>query len=233
MSREDSFFHKGLRAPKAAAIAGMLFCVLLISSQLLIWVSIPPKLAGSAIDVISHSRKIELALNLLPFAGISFLWFIAVVRNRLGELEDRFFATVFLGSGLLYIAMIFTSAALAGGLIRILISTPDILIQTGTYALGRAQVYQTMNVYAIKMAGVFMFSTSTIVLRTAVVPRWIALLGYALGAMLLLSIGVIVWIPLVFPVWVFVISVAILLQNFSSAARTSRDYTPGDAKVLS
>lgn len=234
MSEQDSTFHKRLRAPKAAAIAGILFCVLLITSQLLIWLSIPANLSAQAFEVINHSRTIELALNLLPFAGISFLWFIAVVRNRLGELEDRFFATVFLGSGLLYIAMIFTSAALAGGLIRVLINAPDILVKTGTYALGRAQVYQTMNVYAIKMAGVFMFSTSTILIRTAVLPRWIALLGYVLGAVLLLSIGVIVWIPLVFPVWVFVISVAILLQNLSGVAAASRDYATGDAhKILS
>ena len=221
MGGEDSRLHKGLRAPKAAAIAGMLFCVLLIASQLLIWLSIPANLDAQALDVIHHSRRIELALNLLPFAGISFLWFIAVVRNRLGELEDRFFATVFLGSGLLYIAMIFTSAALAGGLIRVLINAPDLLMRTGTYALGRAQVYQTMNVYAIKMAGVFMFSTSSILIRTAVLPRWIALLGYALGAVLLLSIGVIVWIPLLFPLWVFVISLAILLQNLSGISSTT------------
>lgn len=210
---QTSPIHKGLRAPKAAAFAGILFSVLLITSQLLVWISIPVNLGGPAIDVINHSKTIELALNLLPFAGIAFLWFIAVVRNRLGALEDRFFATVFLGSGLLYIAMIFTSAALAGGLIRVLINAPDVLLQTGTYALGRAQVYQIMNVYGIKMAGVFMFSTSTILLRTAIVPRWIAVLGYALGLMLLLSIGIIVWIPLVFPAWVFVISVAILLEN--------------------
>ena len=219
ISKQDSLIHKRLRAPKAAAIAGILFCVLLITSQLLVWFSIPANLRGPALDVISHSKTIGLALNLLPFAGIAFLWFIAVVRNHLGALEDRFFATVFLGSGLLYVAMIFTSAALAGGLIRVLINAPDIVVQTGTYALGRAQVYQTMNVYGIKMAGVFMFSTSTILLRTGIVPRWIAFLGYALGAVLLLSIGIIVWIPLVFPLWVFVLSVAILLQNFSGVSQ--------------
>jgi hypothetical protein len=216
MGQEDSTIHKGLRAPKAAAIAGILFCVFLITSQLLVWGSIPANLGGPALDVLSHSKTISLALNLIPFAGIAFLWFIAVVRNRLGELEDRFFATVFLGSGLLYIGMVFTSAALAGGLIRVLINTPQILTQTGAYALGRAQIYQTMNVYGIKMAGVFMFSTSTILLRTGIVQRWIAFLGYALGAVLLLSVGIIVWIPLVFPVWVFLISVAILLENPST-----------------
>lgn len=33
-------------------------------------------------------------------AGIAFLWFIGVIRDRSGAHEDRFFATVFLGSGL-------------------------------------------------------------------------------------------------------------------------------------
>lgn len=79
-----------------------------------------------------------------------------------------------------------------------------------------------MNVYGIKMAGVFMFSTSTILLRTGVVPRWIAFLGHALAVMLLLSIGIIVWISLVFPVWVFVISVAILLRNLSAAGASKQ-----------
>jgi len=210
-----SDLHEGLRTPRAAAMAGIVFSVLSITSHVLVWISIPANLGGPAMDVISHSKTISLALNLLPFAGIAFLWFIAVVRNRLGTLEDRFFSTVFLGSGLLYIAMIFTSAALAGGLIRVLISSPDLLTQTGTYAMGRAQIYQTMNVYGIKMAAAFMFSTSTILLRTGIVPRWIALLGYALAAGLLLSVGIIAWIALVFPAWVFVLSAAILLEKGS------------------
>ena len=106
-------------------------------------------------------------------AGIAFLRFIAVVRDRLGALEDRFFATVFLGSGLLYLAMTFTSEAMAGGLIRILQRTPEIVTQTGTYALARAQIYVAMNTYGLKMAGIFMFSASTILVRTGVVRRWI------------------------------------------------------------
>ena len=213
MVEDTSVVHNRLRAPRAAAVAGILFSVLLTASYGLVWISIPANPGAPDVDVISHSKAISLALNLLPFAGIAFLWFIAVVRNRLGELEDRFFATAFLGSGLLYIAMIFTSAALAGGLIRVLINSPEILTLSGAYALGRAQVFQTMNVYGIKMAGVFMFSTSTILLRTSIVPRWIAFVGYGLGAVLLLIIGIVRWIPLVFPIWVLMISVAILFEN--------------------
>ena len=219
MTEETSGVHKRLSAPRAAAVAGILVSVLLIASYVLVWVSIPANPEAHDLDVISHSKTILFALNLLPFAGIAFLWFIAVVRNRLGGLVDHFFATVFLGSGLLYIAMIFTSAALAGGLIRVLSNAPEILTQPGAYALGRAQIFQTMNVYGIKMAGVFMFSTSTILLRTLIVPRLIAFLGYGLGAVLLLSIGVIRWIPLVFPTWVLLISVAILLENPISGKR--------------
>ena len=213
MSREGALIHNKLRTPRAAAAAGILFSVLLITSQLLVWMSIPTNVGEASFEVIIQSKAISLALNLLPFAGIAFLWFIAVVRDRLGAMEDRFFATVFLGSGLLYIAMTFTSAALAAGLIRVLSNSPEILRQTGAYALSRAQIYQTMNVYGIKMAGVFMFSTSTILLRTGIVRRWIPLLGYALGLVLLLSIGIIVWIPLVFPMWVFLLSAVILLES--------------------
>ena len=204
---------QAMKTPRAAAIAGIISSVLLTISQVLIRISIPSNPMGPALDVISHSKTISLALNLLPFAGISFLWFIAVVRDRLGELEDRFFATVFLGSGLLYIAMMFVSAALAGGLIRVLGSGTENLIRSGAYALSRAEIYQATQVYGIKMAGVFMISTCTMSLRTRIVPRWMSVLGYALALLLLLSIGTIEWIPLVFPAWIFLVSVYILIEN--------------------
>jgi len=84
MSQNDASIESRLRVPKSAAIAGILFCVLLVASQLLVWISIPANLGGPALEVINHSKTISFALNLLPFAGIAFLWFIAVVRNRLG-----------------------------------------------------------------------------------------------------------------------------------------------------
>ena len=215
MAENTSGVHRQLTATSAAAIAGVLFSVLLIASYLLVWISIPAKPEAADMDVIRHSGRISFALNLVPFAGIAFLWFMAVVRNRLGSQEDRFFSTVFFGSGLLYIAMIFTSAALAGGLMWALLIAPEILTQPGAYALGRAEIFQAMNVYGIKMAGVFMFSTSTILLRTSIAPRWLAFLGYGLGTVLLLSIGIIRWIPLVFPVWVLLLSAAILIEKSS------------------
>lgn len=213
MNQEPASIRQRIRTPRAAAIAGIVFSLLFITSLLLIWVSIPANPLGPASAVINRLKTISFSLNLLPFAGIAFLWFIAVVRDRLGELEDRFFATVFLGSGLLFIAMVFSAAAAAGGIITVLGSGSEGLINSGAYALGRAEIAQTMHIYAMKMAGVFMITTSTISLRTRVFPHWMAVLGYGLAIALLLSVGTIEWIPLVFPLWVLLISAYILTEN--------------------
>jgi hypothetical protein len=222
MNQETALIRQRMRTPRAAAIAGIVFALLLITSYLLIWISIPANPLGAATDVVIHSKTISLAFNLLPFAGIAFLWFIAVVRDRLGELEDRFFATVFLGSGLLYVAMTFIAAAVAGGIIRILGGELEPLIRSGGYALGRLEINQIMQIYATKMAGVFMISTSTISLQTRIFPRWMAFLGYALALLLLLSVGTIQWTPLVFPVWVLLISLYILIENLHRQPGTAK-----------
>lgn len=202
-----------MKTPRAAALAGIVFSLLMASSMQLIRVSIPASPLAAAAEAGIHLTTISLALSLLPFAGIAFLWFIGAFRDRLGAHEDRFFATVFLGSGLLFIAMVFTSAAMAGGMIRVLGSRPENLLQTGVYELGRAQVNQVMNIYALKMAGVFMISTSTVIAATRIIPRWTAFLGYALALVVLFSGEMIHWVSLVFPLWVLLVSVHILSQS--------------------
>lgn len=216
MHQEGALIRQSLRTPRAAAIAGIIFSLLLITSQVLIRLSIPSDPMASPLEVVRHSKTVIIALNLLPFAGIAFLWFVAVVRDRLGELEDRFFATVFLGSGLLYVAMLFTAAAIAGALIGLLATDSGSLTTSSTYALGRQEIYRIMNIFSARMAGVFMISTSTIFVRTRIVPRWIALIGYALAISLLLAGGSVTWIIMVFPLWVTLISACILIQNRQS-----------------
>ena len=114
MKQEADLIRARLKTPRAAAIAGILFSVLLIAGLLLFRLSVraDPLEAGAWLK--TSANTIALGLNLIPFAGIAFLWFIGVLRDRLGELEDRFFATVFLGSGLLFLAMLFASAATGG-----------------------------------------------------------------------------------------------------------------------
>jgi hypothetical protein len=201
------------KTPRAAAIAGILFSVLLTTSLVLIWITVPqnPVDAGDWLE--KDWQNISLALNLLPYSGIAFLWFIGVVRSHLGKSEDRLFATVFLGSGLLFLAMLFTSAGIAGGIIFLYGVAPSQLINTGMYTFGRVISYHIMQVYTMRMAGVFMMSTSSLGLRTGVFPRWMAYLGIALALFLLFSMGLIQWAPVVFPLWVFLISCEILITS--------------------
>jgi hypothetical protein len=203
-----------LKAPRAGAIAGILFSILFIISVALIRFSVPdsPRDPGTWL---SHSAKsIGFALDLLPFAGIAFLWFMGVLRDRMGAREDRFLATVSLGSGLLFLAITFASSAVAGGLMLAYEAIPGKLMDSGTYAFARTLAYQLVNVYALRMAGVFMFSTCTLAIRIGIFPRWMAFLGYALAIFLLLSIGRFGLAPLVFPLWTLMISVYVLLANF-------------------
>ena len=210
-----------LKTPRAAALAGILFTVLFSSSYILIRLSIPSNPADAGAWLEERGETVSLALSLLPFAGIAFLWFIGVVRDRLGHLEDQFFSTVFFGSGLLFLAMAFISAALAGGIVATYALEHSKFIDSGLYTLIRIVMYRVTNIYAIKMAGVFMISLGTIWVRTGLMPRWLAFLTYVLALMLLLIITSSLWVTLVFPAWVGAVSLYILLSNLLSRSSTS------------
>lgn len=203
-----------LKTPSAAAIAGLVFSLLLITAFALVRISMPadPQEPGSWLR--TNANTVALAINLVPFAGIAFLWFIGVLRDRLGELEDRFFATVFFGSGLLFLATLFLAAAVVGEILIAFAAKPEELIGSATFYLARATVYAMINVYMVKMACIFMITTSTIALYTAIAPRWLAIFGYALALPLLFGSYYISWSFFIFPLWVFLLSVCILADNF-------------------
>ena len=203
-----------LKTPRAAAVAGIVFSVLAISSLVLIRTTVPASPDDAGTWLREGARNTTRGLNALPFAGIAFLWFIGVLRDRLGAREDRFFATVFFGSGLLFLATLFAAAAMAGGLLRMYALAPRLIIDSGVYAFGRAVIYEMVNVYSLRMAGVFMISTCTLSLRTGIIPRWMAVVGLLGALFLMVSLGIFSWAPLVFPLWVLMISVHILIANF-------------------
>ena len=209
----EYLLRANLRTPKAAAIAGMLFSFLLMAAFSLLRISVPadPQEPGSWLR--TNSSTIALAINLVPFAGIAFLWFIGVLRDRLGQLEDRFFATVFFGSGLLFLGMLFTAAATIGAILLAFTTQPEELVNSATFHFARATVYNLVNIYMIKMAAVFMITASTLALTTGFTPRWLAIFGYILALLLLIGSYYISWSFAVFPVWVFLISFYILRDN--------------------
>jgi hypothetical protein len=203
--------RKKLRTPRAAAIAGILFALLYGSGLVLVRLSIPTDVAGGSAWMETNAKTASLGLNLVPFAGIAFLWFIGVIRDRLGDLEDRFFATVFLGSGLMFLALTFVGAALAGGLLSSYMINSS--IDTSVYTYGRTVMFQIINIYALRMSGVFMISLATIWMRTGLMERGWSYLTYALALILLLSVSLSAWLTLVFPAWVLAISIFFLIEN--------------------
>jgi len=206
--------YRRLNTPRAAAIAGILFGLLFGASLILMRSAIPAVISTDMSWAQTGAWKINFALVLMPFAGIAYLWFIGVVRDKLGEFEDKLFSTVFFGSSLLFLAMVFISMAIAGGILTTYMmitgETPDYTV----IYFGRALMLHINNVYALRMAGVTMISLATIWLRTGLMPRWLAVVTYILALALLVVVNYSPWITLVFPAWVLMISLFILWIRF-------------------
>ena len=211
---------------------GDLFSLLLIVSLALIRSAVPADPGDPGSWLPSHAKTVALALNILPFAGVAFLWFIGVLRDRIGDLEDKLFASVFLGSGLLFLAMLFASAAIAGGVLTTWGTMPGQAVESGVFRFARTTIFQLINVYGMRMAGVFMITTCTLAIRTGIFPRPMAFLGYALALLLLLGSGRLPWVPMAFPVWTLLVSVQILVANFRSGPLdgTETRAVPGRAR---
>ena len=206
---------RDLRTTRAAGVAGLLFAVLFVASVLLLRHHPAPDSTAAEIRawyLRDSSKQVALVgLYLAPFAGIAFLWFIAVIRQHLGDREDKFFGTVFLGSGLLFVAMLFAAAAAAGSPLAAVkfqgapVPTPDAIVVV------RGLAYTFLYVYGVRAAAVFVISVSTVALRTATLPRWLVYCGYGIAAVMLLSVSFFRFVVLLFPLWVVAVSLVILL----------------------
>ena len=217
----DKLVRSRLKTPRAAAIAGIVFSVLFIAAFTMLRISVPSDPTEPGEWLKTSSTLVGFALNLFPFAGIAFLWFVGALRDRLGELEDRFFATVFLGSSLLFLAMLFVLAAVVGAIILTFAADSKDVMSAATFHFARTLTYNIVNIYMIKMAGVFMMSTSTVIIYTDIAPRWVAYLGFALALLLLFGSTYFSWVFVAFPFWIFLISACLLIEKFHGKPQVS------------
>ena len=212
-TKQSGLTRAQLRTPRAAAVAGILFSVLLLAVFWLMRLSVPADPHEPGAWLRGGVTYVAFALNLVPFAGAAFLWFVGALRDKLGAREDQFFATVFLGSGLLVLAMLFAAAAVVGAIIIAFHSAPEALIDSATFHFGRGLAYGMVNIYVVKTASIFMITTSTIALYTQLTPRWLAIGGYVVAVVLLIGSYYLDWSILVFPLWVLLVSICILLDK--------------------
>jgi hypothetical protein len=196
-----------LSTPRAAAVAGVLFALLFGTSLVLIRLALPEGQQPGAQWLQTGSTNLKIAATIMPFAAIAFLWFMGVVRDGLGRYEDKFFATVFIGSGLLFIAMMFVAAGVGAGLERAhAAADPDVA------TFGQMVLLTVAKTYALRMAAVFMISLATIWLKTGLMPRWLVVTSYLAAVGLLIASDITMWLVLAFPIWVLVVSLLLLTR---------------------
>ncbi|MEU2243789.1 hypothetical protein ABZ572_30745 [Streptomyces sp. NPDC018338] len=203
--------HKRLATPWAAGVAGVVFAILTATAIVLVRIALPNGLHGAEATVDAGQRgAVRTALELIPFAGIAFLWFMGALREQVGEREDKFVSTVFLGSGLVFVATLFGAAAAAW----------SVLDEGGQgSSFGRDVAYALLTTYAMRMAAVFVITTSTIGHRFGVLPRPLTVVGYLAGLTLLVVGANVPWSELVFPAWVLVLSLNILWGRHPAVSR--------------
>ncbi|WP_433682691.1 hypothetical protein [Nocardia sp. CA-119907] len=213
-----------LSTPRAAALAGIAFAVLFGTTLIVIRIKMPAGLEDSTQWLKSQQSAITTATVLMPFAGICFLWFIGVVRDGFGRYEDRFFLSIFIGSGLLFLAMMFVATAVAAGLVASNTDVTNPAARAEVINFGRHVLVSASQTYALRMAAVFMISLATIWFKTRLMPRWLAILSYLVALTLLIVSEMSKWAELVFPAWVLVVSCLILTRSgLTERQRTQHD----------
>jgi hypothetical protein len=215
MSEEKEFLiQPKLKSPRAAAIAGIIFSLLVMTSMILFQNILT--VTAADIDRVwleTNANAASLALGLMPFAGIAFLWFTGVIRDWLGDREDRFFTTIFLGSGILFVGMLFVWAAVFGAIFGSYAVAVNRLVGDEILVYGITFMDEVLGNYTLRMAAVYMFSIGTLSTRTGIMPRWLTIITYIVGLVFLFFAGSVREVRFGFPAWVFLVSVYILIIN--------------------
>jgi hypothetical protein len=211
----ERLIRREVRSPRSAAMAGILFSILIMTSMILLYNSVtasPADIGSEWLETWSGAATVVLVL--VPFAGIAFLWFTGVIRDLLGDREDRFFATIFFGSGIILVVMMFTWAAAFGAIFGTYAVAADVLVDNDIYIYGSVLMNQIIGNYFLRMAAVYMLSIGSLWIRTDAVPRWLVIVTYVVAVGFLVAAERIREARFIFPAWVFLVSVYILILNY-------------------
>jgi len=213
--RTGHVVRRQLRSPRSAAIAGIIYSLLMTTGMVLtynITRDVPKDITRDWLELWSGTTSV--AITLVPFAGIAFLWFTGVIRDRLGEHEDQLFATIFLSSGIITVVLFFVWAAIFAALMTTTSLATVGLADDDVYVFGFALMNRIIGDYTLRMAGVYMMAIGTLWTRSGIMPRWLTIITYVLALGFLLAAGWAREARFIFPVWVFVVSVYILILNY-------------------
>lgn len=218
----DQEGFQALRTPRGVAVAGILFAVVFSISIILLRSALPKEPFADVEWVRQEAGRMRVALFLIPFAGIFFLWFMGVVREYMGNLGDWFFSTLLIGSGVLFLAMIFVAVVVAGAILDGVPEGGSQSLSTETVGFGRSIMLEASGVYAVRMAAVFMIALGTVGLKTGLMPKWLWILTYILAVLLLVVTNQNLWFTLIFPAWVLLVSIRMLVTGQVAPSDTAK-----------
>lgn len=205
--------RRALSSVESAALSGAGAAALLSLSVYLL--GRQPGVRSSAEDLTWYADSgnrftVFVGLNLAALGVVAFLWFMAVIRRRLGEREDQFFTTVFLGSGFAFGWLTITAAVCAAAPTLVVHFGDMASLDESTVALAHGLWFGLWGVGASRLAGVFMAATSTIGLRFGALPNWLSRLGLVLGALLGVTGAFAGPLDFLFTVWLAAVSLTLL-----------------------
>lgn len=201
---------------EAASVAGIV-CAIGWSVGLRGLLSIP-SLDASDAEILRYYRQPDagssalILLQVVVFASIAFLWFVGVVRGRLGDNEPRLFGTVFLGGSVLLAGVMFVGTAA--------LAAPSVLLEVGgrfpdpgAASMTRAFAATVLSVFAPRVTALVMISTASLGRKTGALPRWLVVLSYVLGIAELVNVTISQPSLYSFPAWLALVSVVLLIRH--------------------
>jgi hypothetical protein len=160
----------------------------------------------------SASRLMMVWLQVLVFSTIAFLWFVGVIRSRLGDREPKLFGTVFFGASILLAGLLFVGAAL--------LAAPSVLVVVGdktpspdAASLTRATAAILLSVFAPRIATLVMLSTASLGRATKALPRWLVWLTYGVAVVELVNVTLATPTIYLMPAWIALVSVVVLVRR--------------------
>ena len=206
----DGVVRRRVFQGSGAALAGFLFAVLFVWGLALLDHAPGPQTDDASLVAYYQgsggTALVVAGFYLVPFAGLSFLWFMAASRHRISQLalrEDALLATVQLASGVVFVAMFFAAAGAAvSGVAAVRVGGLPTVEVVGVSRTMFTYADALLMIFGFRMAGVFILVSTTRALRAQLFPRWFAVVSYAAVLVLLFSLSYVRWIVLIIPAWV-------------------------------
>ena len=151
-------------------------------------------------------------LQVMVLGTIGFLWFIGVVRNRLGARAPELVATVFFGGGILIAGLMFAgTAALAAP--AVLVEAGGKVPGVGDVSISRAMAVAILTVFAPRIATLLMFAVATLGRKTGALPKWLVIVTYVVGTTEFLNVTISQPTIYLVPAWIALVSLSLLIRK--------------------